>query len=164
LGLTLRPDLQVFVEGGRFNDIATANMAPAAALIARYLTDTQPGAVAFSVKEPAAFAVVGARYLPQFSLGNAQPYVTGGVGFARVQEKVTFSIAGTDVTGSLAQYGVALGTDLAGTYTDGLVTVGFGAVWPVWQRLALDFQYRYGRIFAQGQWINTNRAGVGCTG
>jgi opacity protein-like surface antigen len=42
-----------------------------------------------------------------------------------------------------------------------MLTVGGGVAWPVWQRVIVDFQYRYGRVFAAGQGINVNRAGAG---
>jgi hypothetical protein len=65
------------------------------------------------------------------------------------------------VTANLAPYGVVLGADLSGSYTKPMATVGLGVMWPAWQRLVLDFQYRYGRIFADGQGINVSRAGLG---
>jgi opacity protein-like surface antigen len=42
-----------------------------------------------------------------------------------------------------------------------MLTVGAGVAWPAWKRLLLDFQYRYGRIFADDQAINVSRAGLG---
>jgi opacity protein-like surface antigen len=42
-----------------------------------------------------------------------------------------------------------------------MLTLGGGATWQIWQTLMLDFQYRFGRIFADEQGITTNRAGVG---
>jgi hypothetical protein len=32
--------------------------------------------------------------------------------------------------------------------------------WPVWEKLVVDFQYRYGRVFTS-EGLNMNRAGVG---
>lgn len=56
---------------------------------------------------------------------------------------------------------VTLGSDLSGTSTKPMLTLGGGAVWPAWQSLIVDFQYRWGRIFAEDAGITTNRAGVG---
>ena len=33
-------------------------------------------------------------------------------------------------------------------------------MWPAWERLVIDIQYRYGRILAEDVGINVNRAGV----
>jgi opacity protein-like surface antigen len=93
--------------------------------------------------------------------GKLQPYVMAGGGVAKVKQDVTFSVGGSDVTANLTPYGVVLGADLSGTFTKPMATVGVGVMWPAWQRLVLDFQYRYGRIFADGQAINVSRAGLG---
>jgi opacity protein-like surface antigen len=54
-----------------------------------------------------------------------------------------------------------LGTGLSGSETKGMFSLGAGLVWPVWQKLVVDFQYRYGRVFTSGEGLNLNRAGVG---
>jgi hypothetical protein len=56
---------------------------------------------------------------------------------------------------------VQLGTDLSGSVTKPMLSLGGGVTWPVWRQLILDFQYRYGRIFADDQAIVAQRAGVG---
>jgi opacity protein-like surface antigen len=91
------------------------------------------------------------------------PYVLAGGGFARVTKDVHFILNGTDITGAIDanpdQYGVALGSDLAGTTNNGLLVIGGGVTWTAWRQLVVDFGYRYGRVFSED--INTNRAGVG---
>jgi opacity protein-like surface antigen len=74
---------------------------------------------------------------------------------------VRFLVGGTDVTANLAQYGVVLGSDLSGTFTKPMLTLGGGVAWPFGQRVTADLQYRFGRIFADNQGINVNRVGVG---
>jgi opacity protein-like surface antigen len=77
-----------------------------------------------------------------------------------VDHNVTFSIDGSDVTASLAQYGVVLGTGLSGSQTKAMLVLGGGVQVPLWERLVVDLQYRYGRIFTDPG-TNVNRAGVG---
>jgi opacity protein-like surface antigen len=167
VGVTIVPGLQAFAEGGRIRDLATPDVGVAAQVIAGYLTRTQSGAVGYSVKEPATFGVIGLKYLIPISrsgrspIGKAQPYVMVGVGIAKVQKNVAFTIGGTDVTANLQQYGVVLRSDLSGSVTKAMLTLGGGVTLPVWQRLILDFQYRYGRIFADDQTIVAQRAGLG---
>jgi opacity protein-like surface antigen len=111
--------------------------------------------------------VAGLKYLIPISgsgrspIGKAQPYIMAGGGIAKVQNNVAFTIGGTDVTANLQQYGVALGADLSGSVTKAMLTLGGGVTLPVWQRLILDFQYRYGRIFTDDQAITAQRAGLG---
>jgi opacity protein-like surface antigen len=83
-----------------------------------------------------------------------------GVGVAKVKQDVAFTIGGTDVTSNLQQFGTVLGTDLSGDFTKPMLTLGGGVAYPI-RRLVLDFQYRFGRIFAEDAGINVNRAGIG---
>jgi opacity protein-like surface antigen len=172
VGFTVLTGLQVFVEGGQIRDVATPDLGVNAQTIAGALgialkQSGTAGTVGYSVKEPATFGVAGLRYLIPISgsgrspLGKAQPYIMGGVGIAKVQKDVVFTISGTDVTGNLQQYGVFLGTDLSGSFTKPMLTLGGGVALPVWRQLVLDFQYRYGRIFGPDQDIVAQRVGVG---
>jgi opacity protein-like surface antigen len=85
----------------------------------------------------------------------------GGGGVAQVKKDVSFSINGGDVTSTLEQFGVVLGTDLSGSETKPMMTIGVGAVWPAYQRVIVDFQYRYGRVFTEDEGLNLSRAGIG---
>jgi opacity protein-like surface antigen len=159
LGFTLVSPLQVFVDAGYVRDVAPSDLGTSAQLIAGFLSQTQNN-VAFSGKEPVTFGLVGLRYLIPAS-SKLQPYVLAGGGVAQVKKDVSFSIAGKDVTSTLPQYGVVLGSDLSGTETKPMVSVGGGVVWNAWQTLIVDFQYRYGRVFTSDQGLNVSRAGVG---
>ena len=158
-GVTIRPNLQVFVEAGRVSNVATSQISAAAQTIAGYLSQTQAN-VAFSVKEPAAFGVAGIKIIVPMA-GAVRPYVLGGGGVANVKQDVAFTIGGTDVTSNLPSLGVTLGTDLSGSFTKPMVDVGAGAMWTPMARLILDLQFRYGRIFAEDGGINVTRAGIG---
>lgn len=160
VGVTVVPNLQVFGEFGKVRDVATTSIGSAAQLIAGFLSQTQTG-VSFSVKQPATFAVGGVKYtIP--TTGTIHPYVLGGAGMATVSQNVAFTVGGTDVTSALAStYGVQLGTDLSGSFTKPMIVVGGGVMWPAWQRLVVDVQFRFGRILAEDGGINVSRAGIG---
>jgi opacity protein-like surface antigen len=159
-GVTVRPNLQVFVEAGTVGNVATSQIGAAAQTIAGYLSQTQAN-VAFSVKEPEMFGVAGIKIIVPTS-GAVRPYVLGGAGLARVKQDVAFTVGGTDVTSNLASsYGVTLGTDLSGTFTKPMLDVGAGAMWAPMTRLILDLQFRFGRVFAEDGGINVTRAGIG---
>jgi opacity protein-like surface antigen len=160
VGIRLRPNVQVFFELATARDVSTPDLGPAAQLIANSLAQSQT-AVGFSVKEPATFGVGGARYLFPIPDSKLQPYVLGGFGAAKVTRNVKFTVGGADVTPNLPQLGVVLGSDLSGSFTKPMITLGGGIVYPVWQRVIADFQFRYGRIFAEDQGINLSRAGLG---
>jgi opacity protein-like surface antigen len=160
LGVTIRPNLQVFVEAGMVRDVATPEISVAAQTIAGFLSQTQAN-VTFRVKEPVTFGVAGLKVIVP-TAGKLRPYVLGGVGLASVKQDVSFTVGGSDVTSNLAtQYGVQLGTDLSGSFSKPIIVVGAGAMWPAWQRLVVDVQFRFGRILAEDGGINVSRAGIG---
>ncbi len=160
VGVTLMPNLQVFGEVAKVRDVATTGIGAAAQLIAGFLSQTQTN-VTFSVKEPVTFAVAGVKYtIP--TTGTIHPYVLGGAGMATVTQDVAFTVGGSDITSALAStYGVQLGTDLSGSFTKPMIVVGGGVMWPAWQRLVVDVQFRFGRILAEDGGINVSRAGIG---
>src|SRR5471030_943695 len=149
LGVTVMPNVRVFVEAGMVRDAATASIGTAAQVIAGFLSQTQAN-VAFRVKEPVTFGVAGLKFVVPMA-GSVRPYVLGGGGVASVKQDVAFTVGGIDVTSSLASppYGVQLGSDLSGSFTKPMIVAGAGAMWPAWRQLVVDIQFRYGRIFAE---------------
>jgi len=159
-GYRLTTILDVFVEGGWTKDVAPSEMGTAAGQIAGYLTTSGQSNVSYKVKQPVGFGQTGVRIEIPMPSSRLTPYAMAGVGFARVKQDVTFYINGADVTSNLSQYGVVLGSDLAGQETKAMVTVGGGVQCPLASRLLLDLQVRYGRIFTDPG-TNVARAGVG---
>ncbi len=161
-GFTIVPSVQIYAELGQVANVATDDISASAQKIAGVISQTQSN-VGYNVKEPVTFFVVGGKYLVPMD-GKVQPYVMGGFGVAKVTQDVSFSVSGTDVTSNLAlpQYGsVQLGSDLSGTFTKPMLSVGGGVMWSAWKQLVVDIQYRYGHIYAPDSGININRIGVG---
>jgi opacity protein-like surface antigen len=161
VGVTIVKHVQVFAEVGKTRDVATPALGANAQRIAAHLSTVDPN-VSFSVKEPVTFGVLGVRFLLPVP-GRVQPYVLGGAGIAKVTQSVKFFSGGTDVTANLAQppYYTVLGTDLTGDFTKPVFVVGGGVAYPIWQRILLDFQFRFGRIMAEDDAITVGRAGLG---
>jgi opacity protein-like surface antigen len=159
-GFTVTPSVQVFFEVGHTLNVATDQISSAAQTIASALSQTQSN-VGYSVKQPLTFGVGGVRYLVPISNSKLLPYFLGGFGVAKASNDATFTVGGTDVTGNLSQYGIVLGSDLSGGFTKPMVTFGGGVSYAVWESMILDFQFRYGHVFAEGESINSSRAGIG---
>jgi opacity protein-like surface antigen len=158
VGVTVRPDLQVFGSVGKIRDVATTEIGTSAQTIALALATLQTGAVSYSVKEPVTFFVGGVRYrIPSTMM--LKPYILGGLGVATVSKNVQFLIGGVDASSTLAQF-VAIGTDVSGEETKLMFTLGGGVVWPAWRQLVVDLRYQYGRISTDTA-ITVNRAGIG---
>jgi opacity protein-like surface antigen len=158
IGVTVRPELQVFGSFGNVRDVATTEISSAAATIAGALAQLQPGAVSYSVKEPVTFFVGGVRYRIA-TTSKLKPYISGGIGVATVKKDVTFLIGGTDATGALSQL-VTLGSDIGGDESQLMFALGAGVVYPVWHQVIVDLHYQYGRISTDTA-ITINRAGIG---
>jgi opacity protein-like surface antigen len=158
-GIGVSTDLQVFVEAAEIRNIATARISAAAQLVAGALAQAQPAAVTYSVKQPVTLVAGGVKYLVPTG-SRAIPYALGGFGVARVKNDARFQIGGADAPTALTQF-VSIGGDLSGTVTKPLATFGAGLAWVAWKQLMVDFQYRFGVIFADGERINVNRAGFG---
>ena len=159
-GFLVAPKLVVFGEFGFVRDAAPSEVGVAAQAIAGYLTAVQSASVTYSVRQPVTFGVAGIKYLIPYD-ERIQPYVLGGFGLARYTRDVSFIVGGTDVTTTLSQYGVTLGSDLAGSTTSPMLSAGGGVAWTVKPPFVVDFQFRYGRIFAEDTGINLSRAGIG---
>jgi opacity protein-like surface antigen len=158
IGVTVRPDLQVFGSFGNVRDVATTEISSAAATVAGALAQLQPAAVSYSVKEPVTFFVGGVRYRIA-TASKLKPYLSGGAGVAMVKKDVKFLLGGTDATSTLSQF-VTLGSDIGGDESKLMFTLGAGVVYPVWQQLIVDLHYQYGRISTDTA-ITVNRAGIG---
>src|SRR5262249_26963790 len=155
-GVTVWQPLQVFVEVGQGRDVASSTLGDHAAQIAAPPTVLQPGRGSYTAKQPVAFFLAGVRYPIVIQGSKVRPYVQGGFGLGNVKNDVNFQLTSGDVS----QY-VTLGSDLTGSATSPMLSLGGGVVVPVWQRLIADLQFRYGRIFADNEGINVSRAGVG---
>lgn len=159
-GRPLGETMQLFVEAGQMRNIGSTTAASGAQQIAAALGELQSEPVTFTAKEPTWFGLAGVRYPLALSHARLQPYLLGGAGIARVKKDVKFQFGGVDATSSLSDY-VSFGSDLADAETSPMLSLGGGVAVPVTQKLLVDVQYRYGRIFSSNAGINTNRAGVG---
>jgi opacity protein-like surface antigen len=126
-------------------NVTTSGTETAAATIGSYLGTLGKGSATWSVKTPANYVAVGARYLFPMS-GKFEPYAAATLGIANVSKQVTFSLNGADVSGSLPSLGVQLGKDLDGKTNNALFMLGGGVRMPFGAVVA-DVGVRYGRIF-----------------
>ncbi len=158
-GMRIWRNLDVSVEAGWFSNVVTKRGSDAAALLVAFLQQTQGQPASARVKVPAVYGTVNARWVLE-SQRRYRPYALFGVGGARVAPKTTFKLGGTDISGSIGQYGVTLGRDLAGGSGHGAFTVGIGVVVP-YGRWYGDAGYRLTSILTSGGSPNVNRLVIG---
>lgn len=154
VGFTVYPNLQVFVDGGVVRDAAPSTLGANAQIIASGVS-ALAGTTTYQVKEPVTFGVAGLKY--SFDTGNPRivPYLMAGGGAAQVKKDVTFTLP----AGDISQY-ATLGSDLSGSETKGMLSIGLGVDVPLGSIVVVDLQYRYGRVFTSDG-LNINRAGIG---
>ena len=93
--------------------------------IAAVIQASQGAPATGTLKSPTFLAVGGVR-ISIYQSGGVRVYLEGTGGFARVTTNPTFTLNGADITKQLQQFGVALGTDLAGTTSHGAFGGAFG--------------------------------------
>lgn len=158
-GMRVWRTVDVSVEVGWFSNVATSRRAAAAAQLVAFLQQTQGQSASASVRMPAVYGTVNARWVFE-SQRRYRPYALFGVGGARVSAKTTFTLGGSDISGSLGQYGVTLGQDLTGHSTHPAVTGGIGVVVP-YGRWYGDGGYRLTSILTSGGSTTVNRLNIG---
>src|SRR3954454_5155126 len=158
VGVTVRPDLQVYGAFGNVRDAATPELGASAQTIDGALSQLQPGTVTYSVKEPVTFFVGGVRYRIATS-SKIKPYVAAGAGVGMVKKDVKFLINGADVTNALSQF-VTLGSDVTGDESALMFTLGGGVVYPVWHQVFIDLHYHFAHISSDPS-ITVHRVGLG---
>lgn len=151
--------LDFSVEAGWMSSVVSQNRIDAAGAIANYLAQTQGQAASATVKVPAGYAAVNVRRTV-YSKPRYNVYALGGVGFGVLSPKTTFVLGGANVSGSVSQYGVTLGKDLAGSSTSALVNVGVGVTVPHGKWFG-DISYRLTPIFTSNQTTLASRFNFG---
>ena len=125
IGARVTDRLNIFGELVGQTDVATRRRIGTAMAVASVLQASQGVAATGTVKAPAVLFMGGLRYVFHQS-GNLHVFVQGVGGVARVTFQPAFTLAGADITSQLAQFGVTLGADLAGTTTKAAFGGGLG--------------------------------------
>jgi opacity protein-like surface antigen len=153
--------LDLLLEGGSFGDVVGQSQLDSLAPLTTYLQSSQGQTAAATLKMPALYGGIAGRWVFEDVVigGHAKPYVLFGLGGARVKREPTFTLAGSDITASLSQYGVTLGADLKDTEKRVTVTGGAGIVIPV-QQFYVDLGYRLTSIRLAGGAANVSRVHI----
>jgi hypothetical protein len=152
-------NLDFSIEAGWMSTVVSQHRIDSAGTIANYLSQTQGQPASSSIKVPAGYGVFNVRKTV-YSTQKYDVYALGGLGFAVTSPKTTFILGGTDVSGSLGQYGVTLGKDLAGSSTSALLNLGGGVTLPFGKWFG-DVSYRFTPIFTANQSTKVSRFNFG---
>jgi hypothetical protein len=159
-GFRIWKNLDLLVEGGYAGNLATRRELDRAGTIAASVEASQGSPVTSTVTVPSNYATFGARWVFESS-GRFRPYVLVSVGGVAVDLKPKFVLNGADVTGSLSNFGVTLGTDISGKYRPLAFGGGVGVLMPLGQRWYLDGSLRLLSVNTTDQRTNLSRITVG---
>ena len=155
--------LTIFIEAGQIGNVTPTFVEGQANIIAAALGGSA------EVKDKATYVDLGVKYMLKPLAASYQPYVGFGVGVAKIAKTSTFTIGGASVNEAqlLSQYGVQLGSDLAGSANKTTMAILVGVTRSIGERLGVDLSYGYNRVFPktdvidQDKGINASRIQVG---
>lgn len=152
-GVHVAPHLSVFGDVGRFHNLLPSDVESSVDTTAS-LAAAQGLDVVANAEVPAWYSAGGVRYeIP--AKGHLMPYVSGGLGFARLSPSVQFTFSsGTLPDGSTPPVGFDITPQLttAGEFTAfpastaAMVMLGGGVEIPVARGWAVDAGYRFSRV------------------
>jgi hypothetical protein len=160
VGMRIWKNLDVLIEGGYAGNLATRREADHAGTIAAILQAAQGSPVTSSIRVPSRYAALGARWVFE-STSRYRPYVLLSVGGASVNLKPKFVLNGADVTGTISNFGITLGSDLTGSYRPSALGGGVGLLMPLGARWYFDGSIRLLSINTAVQRTNLSRVSFG---
>lgn len=147
LGTSVGEHLQIYATAGYHKDLLPRSAAD--------MLDAFADA-GLTMRAPAFLVSTGARYLIRGPSG-VTPYVSGGVGAAKLQLKATLQGFG-EVTDDLVEAGYLTTDDV--TVKKPLVEVGAGVAVPLGSTLQLDLGYKYIKIIGEER-FGVSRLAIG---
>ncbi len=152
-GVNVTPHVAVFGEFGRMSTaLPVADQQTIEDSAATLSTQTSPATIQGGV--PALYGLGGVR-LSGIQRRSLTPYAEAGYGFARLTNDLTVLVNDSDVSSQVLNT-TPLTSDLP--QTDPLLSIGGGVIFAATPRIGFDLGYRYSRIFAPSQGINTGKA------
>jgi hypothetical protein len=159
LGVRVFHNLDVFVEGGYDKDGVPRRRVDLTNTLVPILTKASGKTATASITAPVKFGLGGLRYV--FDVTNDfHAYVLAEGGKASIEYKPRYFVNGTDVTDSLATYGITLGSDLVSTEAVPAYGGGFG-FWYTKGYVYVDASLRLLSLQTASQSTNLTRAHIG---
>jgi len=158
-GFRVRRNLDIIGEGAWVQNAVTADRSDSLRPLVEFLEITQGTSAAASVEAPTRMGAAGLRWVFERD-GALRPYVLATAGRASVEHKTSFTVGGTDVTATIASYGITLGSDLSGSETAWTYGGGAGVLY-VANRWYMDAGVRLTSIQLERASTNIWRAALG---
>ena len=149
-GTSVLPNVQVYGTFGRMNNVMPKDIQDDLDTLSTLLTFSSGDLWSFKAKAPTYYGLGGLRFMP--ATGSIRPYVNGGLGFGRVNLKVTEIDLG-DITDELIDDGYLDRQDVQATK---LMYEAGGGVQVPFSGAYVDLGYRFRKM----QDVNANISGA----
>lgn len=151
--------LDIVVEGAWIQNGVTRRQLDRAGLLAGVIEQSQGGDASADIDVPVLYGGIGARWtFDQVALFRPYIQVTGGG--VRGELQPTFTLNGTDITGSLDDVGITLGDDVQGKFGSGAASGGFGLIMER-ERYYIDITVRLLSFTVSGERTSATRLTAG---
>lgn len=134
--------IELDLEGGRFNDILAKGVLDGL----NQLQEDRGLPVQGIASVPATYALASLRVIP--GVGPVRPFITGGVGLARLTPRINVVVEGIS-------FGDVFGLTSLGAYTEPMASVGAGLRIET-KRMHVEGGYRYIEIFSDFKTLNVS--------
>jgi hypothetical protein len=158
-GTRVWKNLDASLEVGWFSDAANGERAQRASPLVDYLSQTQGQPASAKVTLPSLYGIVNGRWVFE-GQHKYRPYALLGFGVARSSPHTKFNVNGSDVSDSLNQFGVTLGSDLDGHSSHPALNFGAGVLVPYGKWYG-ELGYRLTTIFTDVGASPVNRINIG---
>jgi opacity protein-like surface antigen len=151
VGFNVTPDLQIFAEAGRSQDVLANFTEEDLAIVDASMTAEFGLPFQTSIKMPTNLVLGGLRY--QFPVrGYARPYVSGAAGIARMRPKATFTLGNAlDLTSEMFEEPVV--QTVFRKETRPMASVGAGVAFVLPHHVTFDLGYAYSGIFIERNYL-----------
>jgi opacity protein-like surface antigen len=152
-GMKINPNLQIFGEFGRMQNVLPSSVLEEVELASAQVANARSGKASSTASASANYGLVGVRRNVR-KVGDAQVFVEGGVGAARVESTLEASIRGSEtLQGDISDL-VSVPFVDSSPQTKALATIGGGFTLDITQKLGVELGYRYVGIFTDNPAIN----------
>jgi opacity protein-like surface antigen len=152
-GMKLNPNLEIFGEFGRMQNVLPSSVLEEVERASALVVNPLGGKASSTASATASYGLLGVRR-NVIKVGDAQVFVEGGAGAARVESELEALIRGSETLQGDISHLVSVPFTESSPQTKALATLGGGFGLDITQKIGVEMAYRYVRIFTDNPAIN----------
>jgi opacity protein-like surface antigen len=152
-GMQVKSNLEIFGEFGRMQNVLPSSVLEEVEKASALVVNPLGGKASSTASATANYGLFGVRRNVG-KLGDAQLFVEGGAGAAKVESTLEASIRGSEALQGDISHLVSVPFTDSSPQTKALATFGGGFTLGITQKVGVEMAYRYVRIFTDNPAIN----------